>query len=208
MKLPLDEPLPCDWDNTQSFAGLWPGKHWAWSVPFYLVPAAESSGPLGTRKACPVRVDAAAASIYIAFAPTADGGTVKLQSPEGKQIAIQPADCAVGWQSWPPCFHRKVLLGRVTAASIAAGLNAVEMTVVPEGAYLLAITQLVDRKQEEHVAEVFHRGQVACHAALAEDAKLRKFRALSRAGCRRAGSAFCPALRGMGLWRDFCITAV
>jgi len=178
VNLPLDEPLRCDWDDTESFAGLWPGRHWAWSVPLYLVPAAESTGPLGTSKPCQVPVDPSATSIYVALAPKAEGGTVKLRFEGDAPIDVALPECAIAWRSWPPCFHRKLLVARVSAAPVRAGPKPAKLTIVPDRAWLLAVTQLADAAQEHRTAEVFRRGQAEYRSVLAEEARIRRFSAL------------------------------
>jgi hypothetical protein len=176
--LPLNEPLRCDWNDTDSFAGLWPGRHWAWSVPLYLVAAAESTGPLGTSKDCEVPVEPSAVSVYVAFAPRADGGTVKVRREGGVPIDIAMSECAEAWRSWPPCFHRRLLVARVALSSLSTGRKPGKLTITPQGAYLLAVTQLTGAAREQHTAEVFRRGQGEYRLALAEEARIQQFRTL------------------------------
>jgi hypothetical protein len=176
IQLPLNERLPCDWNDVGSFAGLWPGRHWAWRVPFYLAPAPDSTGPLGTSRQCKVRINYPPPGVYIVFAPKCDGGTVKLRYAGAAKIDIKTGQCAIGWGSWPPCFHRKVLACRIPPTSIPAELKGGDLTIAPENAYLLAVTQFVDY-QESSVAEVFRRGQADCQAVMAEEAKMAHFRA-------------------------------
>jgi hypothetical protein len=166
LRLPPGERLPNAWDDTASFAGLWPGKHWAWGVPFDVPLAAEDAAPLALDRPCTPRLPARAVSIYLFFAPGGPAGTLRVERPGKPAVTVAPADCAIAWRSWPPCFRRKILMARLDAAGDDA------LHVIPEHSQLLAVTTLADAAQEPRLRQLFQRGRAECRAVLAEEQKI------------------------------------
>ncbi|MGA2066724.1 MAG: hypothetical protein ABSG86_17235 [Thermoguttaceae bacterium] len=167
LRLPPGERLPRDWDDTASFAGLWPGRHWAWGVPFDVPLAEEDATPLALGRPCTLRLPAGAASIYLVFAPGGPAGTLRVERPGKPAAVVAPADCAMAWRSWPPCFRQKILMARLDAS----GGDALE--IIPEDSQLLAVTVLTDASQEPRLRQVFQTGKGECQAMLAEERKIR-----------------------------------
>jgi hypothetical protein len=160
-------------------------------VPFQLPAAPESTGPLGTRQECEVSLDGSAGSAYVLFAPKDSHGWVLIRGecsaplPVVPGVDVPPRDRAIParsvivWQSWPPCFQRKLFAFQVPKAAMPAAGKIGTLRITPkDGASLLAVTQLVDKSREPHLAEVFAQGEAQCLAALAGEAKVTRFRML------------------------------
>lgn len=166
LRLPPGERLPNAWDDTASFAGLWPGKHWAWGVPFDVPLAAEDAAPLALGRPCTLRLPARAVSLHVFFAPGGPAGTVRVERPGKPAVTVAPADCAIAWRSWPPCFRRKILMARLDASGDDA------LQIIPEDSHLVAVTTVADASQERRLRQLFQTGQAECQAALAEEQKI------------------------------------
>jgi hypothetical protein len=124
--LPLggDFPLRQDWNDLHSFAGLAPGEHWIFGVPYWQDDRAATKT---------VQIKSSAHTIFVAYAPTGkDAPRLKLSDGSELPLAGKPV---VAWRAWPPIFDQKVLLDR---ADIPAG--AIVKAADPNGALLMAVT--------------------------------------------------------------------
>ena len=78
--------MPSDWNDTQSYAGLWGGKHWAWGVPYYVKKLPLFAQPLGVGKSLTLHLpEKNAGRAYVFFSPRSAQGTVAVQVPEGQE---------------------------------------------------------------------------------------------------------------------------
>lgn len=161
---PSAAPLPYDWNDTASYAGLWAGTHYAWGVPYYVEPADSSGRPMAVDAPVSLRVpENSAGTAYVFFSPKTAEGTVAVRIAQGEEKTIDLSDCAIAWSSWPPCFRQRILMA---AFPLGAGAN---LHLTPRDAYLVSVTVLVDAARKPHLAELLARGQSQYRAALAQE---------------------------------------
>jgi hypothetical protein len=125
LPLPGQVALPQDWNDFESFAGLAPGDHWIFGVPYRQKERAAID-------AVPAQIPAGRA-VFVAYAPK--GGSAPrliLSGGQSLPLAGQPAGA---WRAWPPVFQREVLLDRAVVPP-GAKVQAVD----PNGAWLMAVT--------------------------------------------------------------------
>lgn len=140
--LPYDKDLNSDWYDKESFAGLPQGKHYAYGVPYYIMPYEVSDN---NKNAVSNKIDGSLfspsenlKSVFIVFSPIADDGmlTITLSNKNfQQQFNIKPEDSSVAWRGWPPIFEWKLLL---------AGLKIEKewkiLSILPKNALVFAIT--------------------------------------------------------------------
>jgi len=103
LSLQQDSRLSEDWNDRASFAGIVPGVHWNWGVPYRQGKKAAAS---------PQPVTAAGAkAIFIAYSPPSSGHAaepqLELDNRQALRLSNKPA---VVWRAWPPALSRRVLL--------------------------------------------------------------------------------------------------
>jgi hypothetical protein len=117
--------LPQDWNDLHSFAGLAPGEHWVFGVPYW-------QGDRAAIHPIPVRAPAGC-TLFAAYAPKGETAPrLILSDGQSLPMAGQPV---VAWRGWPPIFDQKVLIDR---ADVPAGTSV--KVVDPQGALLIALT--------------------------------------------------------------------
>jgi hypothetical protein len=129
--LPLraDDPLPQDWNDLRSFAGIIAGERWLYGVPY-------RQGNNAVTNAVTVNGSGAKA-VLVVFAPPLDGTLSRaplLKLDDGAQAALSGKP-ALAWRGWPPIFQRVVLMDY---ALVPAGRLLRE--VDPQGTLLMAVT--------------------------------------------------------------------
>jgi hypothetical protein len=123
--VPGEAGLPQDWNDLHSFAGLAPGEHWVFGVPYW-------QGDRAAIHPVPVEIPSGH-TLFVAYAPRA-GAAPRLLLSDGQSMPLagQPV---VAWRAWPPIFDQQVLLDR---AEVPAGTKV--KAVDPHGAWLMALT--------------------------------------------------------------------
>ena len=158
-KIDYDEALSRDWNASTSWAGLLAGKQWAYGVPYYLPPAELTEGKTATAKDARLSLPEGTRTLYVLFGPSKgyEGAGVQVSFGDAQPTAVAPNDCALAWESWPPCFDRRLLLAR-----IAAPAGQTTATVTPRGAYVFAATSFAGSPQEdERLRALFDGGRAA-----------------------------------------------
>jgi hypothetical protein len=166
--LELEESLPNSWNETDSFAGLWPGGRHVWGIPYQVASDAEGR-PRATMKPLVVDAGPAAKSLYVFFAPRGPQAAVTIQSPQGSWTKTL-SDGGLAWVSWPPCFHQKIVV--VEAAVPLAG----RVTITPVDAHVLAVTSLSDTAEQARVAGLLATARAQYRATLAREQTERALR--------------------------------
>ncbi len=121
--------LPQQWTSFHSFAGIVPGLHWAWTVPYQQrLGAASNAAPLSAPGAY---------AVLVAYSPPEDATL-------SAQPALRLADRTVlelnrtpvlAWRGWPTMFNRMVLLdyAMLWATNPVAGVE-------PQGCLVMGAT--------------------------------------------------------------------
>jgi hypothetical protein len=117
--------LPQDWSDMDSFAGLVPGEHWFFGVPYRQKERAATDN-------VPVKIPGGR-TVFVAYAPNGQGAPQLIL--EGSRTLPLLGEPAIAWRAWPPIFHREILFDRV---AIPSGAKAI--AVAPNGAWLIAVT--------------------------------------------------------------------
>jgi hypothetical protein len=117
--------LQQDWNDLHSFAGLMPGEHWIFGVPYWQEDHAAVHS-------VPVRIPGGR-TLFVAYAPKAEAAP-RLMLRDGQSLALagQPV---VAWRGWPPIFDQQVLMDRANVPE-GASVTAVD----PNGSSLMALT--------------------------------------------------------------------
>ena len=117
--------LTQDWNDLDSFAGLVPGEHWVFGVPYRQGDRA-ASHPLSLDSPLP-------RTLFAAYAPEGDAAP-KLILSDGSRRPLA-GKAVLAWRAWPPLFEQRILLDY---ADIPAGAPVTGMD--PNGALLMAVT--------------------------------------------------------------------
>ena len=129
--LPLhgDLMLPQDWNDVHSFAGLVPGEHWVYGVPY-------RQGTHAITR--PVAVDASGVRVmFVAYAPPEEDALAKeplLVLDDGSR-GLLTGKPVLAWRGWPPIFNQMVLLDY---AVLTPGRTV--RSVDPDGTLLMGVT--------------------------------------------------------------------
>jgi hypothetical protein len=124
--VPGEVALPQDWNDLHSFAGLVPGEHWIFGVPYWLEDRA-ATNPI------PIQSLPGGSTLFAAYVPKRGSAPrLILSGGEAQPLAGQPA---VAWRAWPPIFDRKILFDRTEVAP-GAKVKALD----PNGSLLMAFT--------------------------------------------------------------------
>jgi len=120
-----DVALPQDWNDLDSFAGLVPGEHWVFGVPYRQKERA-------AMRAVPAEIPGGRA-VFAAYAPQGETAP-QLILADGRTLPLTGRPAAA-WRAWPPIFHRDILLDM---AMVPPGTTV--KAVDPNGAWLMALT--------------------------------------------------------------------
>jgi len=116
--LPANAEVAIDWEDVNSFAGLLPGKHCAFKIPYYIIPPEISQGPIAVKDKCSFTEPVSGASrIFILYSEEGPAPGISAVLDDGKNIAFSE-DSALAWKFWPPCFQKKFWMG---SAAVPAG---------------------------------------------------------------------------------------
>jgi len=174
LQLPLDTPLSSDWDDVNSYAGLWPGKHYAWSVPYCLAADESTGAVLSTTQPCTVNfASGEVCRVFVFFSPLTEKANVLVQSEGNATTTLWLSHGALAWRSWPPCFRQKICV----AWALVQGAGKV--TVTPRDSRLLAVTALTDSSQRNRIVRTLDRGNEEFQKMLAAERRLQGMAALA-----------------------------
>ena len=177
--LPGSVALPSDWRDTDSYAGLWPGRHWAWSIPWDVSAAPGAEAPLASTAPYTIHRSGstALAAVYVFFSPRTTEGAVAAQlTGSGKEatIAVHASQCAIAWRSWPACFHQKVLVAKIAVPAWAESIR-----ITPQDSCLLGVTTLQNASGEKGIDALLARGNAELQTLLARQQSILRLRKLA-----------------------------
>jgi hypothetical protein len=113
-----------NWADPRSFAGLVPGKHWVFGVPYWQDDRA-TNGTFG-----PFRKGS---TVFVVYAPNGAGAPrISLDGGGALPLSGRPA---LAWRAWPMIFDRTILIdyGTIPPGPTATAID-------PNGTLLMAVT--------------------------------------------------------------------
>ncbi|HEX4122488.1 MAG TPA: hypothetical protein VH619_17875 [Verrucomicrobiae bacterium] len=119
-------PLPQDWTDPNSFAGLVPGKHWVFGVPYRLDDHAHNSMGGSFLEG---------STVFVVYAPNGPIAPRIVLEGAGASLPLSGRP-ALAWRGWPLLFNRQILIDYATIPAGAWGVG-----VDSEGALLMDATQ-------------------------------------------------------------------
>lgn len=123
LRLAPASPARRDWEDTESWAGLWEGLHFRYGVPYLI--RTSRGGPLagaGQIKISPPVVGPAVLYVAYSYSPSGSVPVVGAVGPRGRTtLKPEAAQTALAWRAWPPPFKARLLLAPV---HIPAGSRA------------------------------------------------------------------------------------
>ncbi|MGA3178846.1 MAG: hypothetical protein ABSF38_00740 [Verrucomicrobiota bacterium] len=125
--------LPQDWTDFQSFAGIVPGLHWNFGVPYQqrLYAAANVTSLQAPQSY----------AVFVAYSPPAVAASAQepaliLDTPVSNSTSLPLSGAPVlAWRAWPAMFNRMILLD---FALVPSGHNVVGVN--PQGALVMGVT--------------------------------------------------------------------
>jgi len=133
--LPVNTEVSLDWEDPSSFAGILPGRHYAFKVPYYIVPPEVSGGPIAVKDNCSFKEPVSGASrIFVVYSEEGSKPEISILLDDGKSVML-PEDAALAWKFWPPCFTRRLWMSSI---AIPAGKKVTGVNV--KDALLFAFT--------------------------------------------------------------------
>ena len=208
--LPGSVALPNDWNDTDSHAGLWPGRHWAWSVPWDVSAGGNAETPLASTMPYTIQRSGATplAAVYVFFSPRASEATIAARCTgpaKEASVSVRVGESAIAWRSWPPCFHQKILVAKIAVPAWAESIR-----IVPQNSCLLGITTLRSAAREATIDGLLARGNAELQTVLAQEQTIARLRHLA-AGVPAGRIAILPAksltgaaaglMQNAGLWK-------
>jgi hypothetical protein len=122
---PGEVALRQDWNDLHSFAGLVPGEHWIFGVPYRQ----------GERAATNlISVESAGPSVLFAAYSANNGKAPRLVLSDGSEISLT-GNPARAWRGWPPIFEQEILLDYAIAPR-----GARVKSLDPNGTLVMAVT--------------------------------------------------------------------
>ena len=127
--LTMDYPLPQDWNDVNSFAGIIPGLRWGYGVPYQQRLRAATNATPAVAPGANVVLVAYAPPISQALGP---GPTLTLDDSSVAPLSGQPAPV---WRGWPIIFNQMVLLD---FAVVPNGRSLAQVN--PNGSLVMGLT--------------------------------------------------------------------
>ncbi|MCS7254559.1 MAG: carbohydrate-binding family 9-like protein [Armatimonadota bacterium] len=139
--------LHADWDDTNSFAGLIPGKRWVLGVPFVIVDPSLNMGKAVVRDA-EIPVNARANFVFALLANAQQNARLILRFADGGEQSVSLAEAVPVIIAHPPLYSWHLDMIVVKVGHAARDKGRVIKSVQVKGADLFALT-LSTHSQEE-----------------------------------------------------------
>ena len=190
-----------DWEKNDSYAPYFPGDHYAYGVPYFLIPAYLNGGKTALTEG-DLPVDAPASALAFFVSELADDTAIRIEYADGVAETVPVAERAVAWKAWPKWFPAQIELvpykcrdARITNVHVkGAKLWAVTLAANAEGASkIMAVVDQVRRDKEIAEREKQQREEwlQRCNSGHA---------LLLEADCTEPGYAFCYVTINRGHW--------
>lgn len=191
-----------DWEDASSYAPYFPDYHYAFGVPYFLVPAYLNAGKAAVVDAS-VQVDAAARALAVLVSEVSPAARLAVHYDDGQSENVPVAERAVAWKAWPMWFKQQIDI--VPHPCRAARIRSVEVTGAKLWGITLALTEaaagkvghLLDVPREERRQhELAERLQAQWQQTLTQGHALRL-----EVDCTEPGYAFCYVCIAKGAWQ-------
>jgi hypothetical protein len=190
-----------DWEDNNSYAPYFADYHYAFGVPYFLVPAYLNAGKTAVVDArVSVNATARALAVFVSDVTPASRVTVYYEDGQSEDVAL--VETAVAWQAWPKWF--KAHIDVAPHACRAAKIREIAVS----GAKLWSVTLAVSDAAAVKVAHALDSTHAAQRLAkLAERERAQWLETLAQgtalsleADCVEQGYAFCYVGVAKGLW--------
>ncbi|MGD0091309.1 MAG: hypothetical protein ABSE73_15435, partial [Planctomycetota bacterium] len=190
-----------DWEDSNSYAPYFPGYHYAFGVPYFLVPAYLNGGQTAVAGGS-VSVGAAAKALAVAVSEVTPAARVTVAYEDGQSEDIPLAERAVAWKAWPKWFKTQIDLAphqcreaRIGSLAVA-GAKLWSVTLAGTDKAAAKVLALLDAtRAEQRQNELAARRQAQWLESLAQGNALRL-----EADCVAPGYAFCYVCIAKGAW--------
>jgi hypothetical protein len=115
--------------------------------------------------------------VYVFFSPRSDAAGVAAQcTGPGRETTLTASvsRSAIAWRSWPPCFHQKILVAKISLPAWAESTR-----IVPQNSCLLGVTTLENAQREKSVDALLARGNAELQTLLAQEQTVARLRKLA-----------------------------
>ena len=208
-----------DWEDADSYAPYFPGCHYAFGVPYFLVPAYLNGGKTAMAGGS-VEVDATARSherdargttsvppvparaLAVLVSEVSPAARVTVSYEDGQSESVRLAERAVAWKAWPKWFKTQIDIAplkcrdsRISGIAVQ-GLKLWGVTLAntaPAAAKVLALLDIP--RAEKRQKESAERFEAQWRKSLAQGSALRL-----EADCVEPGYAYCYVCIAKGSW--------
>jgi len=96
-----------DWDDNRSYAPCPPGDHYAWSVPYFIVPACLNGGRTALRDGS-AQVDLPASALVFFVSEAGPGAEARLRFQDGSSARVPLDRRRAAWTAWPRWYSARI----------------------------------------------------------------------------------------------------